>query len=147
MAAGWKQFEGGMNLIQIPPSTGPVRPGPPQHTSRETLALCPPLPTAPTSELHNMLSCHSRPPTQPPTRSHSPLHSRCLCLCALKTWCLKGKKCCGSQSSGGRRVTVNGAGGRLSFMVPETVLSQQTSPCCRRMRSRRVSAAVMMCCV
>lgn len=65
MAAGWKQFGGEMNLIQIPPSAAmcPGRPELPQHTSLETHTLCttPPPPSSPTSKLSSMLSCHSRP--------------------------------------------------------------------------------------
>lgn len=40
-------------------------------------------------------------------------------------WGRRGRRCGGSQSSVGRRVTVDGAAGRFSFTLAETVLSQQ----------------------
>lgn len=128
MAAGWKQFWGEMNLIQIPPSATmcPDRPALPQHTSLGTDALCP-LPSSPTSKLSNMFSCHSGLPVTFSSRL------MCPCLCALEMWCLETESVCGSQSSHGREWQPMAPQEELSFTVPETVLSQQTSPWSLRM--------------
>lgn len=95
-----------MNLIQIPASAT-VRPGRrelPQLRLRETHTLCPP-PSSSTSTLAPMLSCHSRLPVM------IVLTADVSVFVCIRNAMLE----------------------ELSFTVPETVLSQQPSPCSQRM--------------